>query len=111
MLIETTDEASRGNEAGVFGRRQNIVEQDHRAILRIVRPMLGFKTFRCVRALIGGIETMHMIRKGRLNTPESQASSVASSTRWLFKRQQPQRLDQANQRASPVTYTFDKVTL
>ena len=25
----------------------NIVEQDHRAIKRIVRPMLGFKTFRC----------------------------------------------------------------
>src|SRR5450755_257899 len=25
----------------------NIVEQDHRAIKRIVRPMLGFKVFRC----------------------------------------------------------------
>jgi putative transposase len=24
----------------------NIVEQDHRAIKRIARPMLGFKTFR-----------------------------------------------------------------
>ena len=27
----------------------NIVEQDHRAIERIVRPMLGFKRFRCAR--------------------------------------------------------------
>ena len=27
----------------------NIVEQDHRAIKRVVRPMLGFKTFRCAR--------------------------------------------------------------
>ena len=56
----------------------NIVEQDHRAIKRVVRPMLGFKTFRCARALIAGIETMHMIRKGQLNAPEGQASSAAS---------------------------------
>jgi len=36
----------------------NIVEQDHRAIKRITRPMLGFKTFRCARIIIAGIETM-----------------------------------------------------
>ena len=40
----------------------NIVEQDHRAIKRVVRSMLGFKTFRCARVLFAGIETMHMIR-------------------------------------------------
>ena len=56
----------------------NIVEQDHRAIKRVVRPMLGFKTFRCARALIACIETMHMIRKGQLDVPEGQASSAAS---------------------------------
>ena len=56
----------------------NIVEQDHRAIKRVVRPMLGFKTFRCARALIAGIETMHMIRKGQLDCPEGQASSAAN---------------------------------
>ena len=55
----------------------NIVEQDHRAIKRIVRPMLGFKSFRCARSLIAGIETMHMIRKGQLDCPEGQASSAA----------------------------------
>ena len=31
-----------------------IVEQDHRAIKRAVRVMLGFKTLRCACALIGG---------------------------------------------------------
>ena len=56
----------------------NIVEQDHRAIKRIVRPMLGFKSFRCACVLIAGIETMHMIRKGQLECPEGQASSAAS---------------------------------
>jgi transposase-like protein len=54
----------------------NIVEQDHRAIKRIVRPMLGFKTFRCARAVIAGIETMHMIKKGQLRCPDTQASSA-----------------------------------
>ena len=39
----------------------NIVEQDHRAIKRITRPMLGFKSFRAARAILAGIELMHMI--------------------------------------------------
>ena len=55
----------------------NIVEQDHRAIKRIVRPLLGFKTFRCARAVIAGIETMRMIKKGQLQCPVGQASSAA----------------------------------
>ena len=44
----------------------NLVEQDHRAIKRRTRPMLGFKTFRCARILLGGIEIMHMITKGQM---------------------------------------------
>jgi putative transposase len=55
----------------------NIVEQDHRAIKRIVRPMLGFKSFRCASILIAGIEIMHMIKKGQLDCSEGQASSAA----------------------------------
>ncbi len=55
-----------------------IVEQDHRAVKRITRPMLGFKTFRCVRILLAGIEVMHMIRKGQLGAIKDRASSVAS---------------------------------
>lgn len=43
----------------------NIVEQDHRAIKRIIRPMLGFKSFRAAQAVLAGIELMHMIRKGQ----------------------------------------------
>ncbi|MBT2304460.1 IS6 family transposase [Variovorax paradoxus] len=56
----------------------NIVEQDHRAVKRIVRPMLGFKSFRSARALIAGIETMHMIRKGQMYCRKSQAASAAA---------------------------------
>ena len=43
----------------------NIVEQDHRAVKRVTRPMLGFKSFRAAQAVISGIELMHMIRKGQ----------------------------------------------
>ena len=46
----------------------NIVEQDHRAVKRAVRPMLGFKAFRSAVATLAGIELMHMIRKGQLIT-------------------------------------------
>jgi putative transposase len=56
----------------------NIVEQDHRAVKRITRPMLGFKSFRCARVLIAGIEAMHMIRKGQLGVIKDQASSAAN---------------------------------
>jgi transposase-like protein len=42
----------------------NIVEQDHLAIKRIIRPMLSFKVFRCARIILDGIETMHIIKKG-----------------------------------------------
>ena len=54
----------------------NRVEQDHRAVKRITRPMMGFKNFRCARATIAGIETMHMIRKGQMVSPQSTALSA-----------------------------------
>ncbi|MBB3262241.1 transposase-like protein [Paraburkholderia bannensis] len=44
----------------------NVIEQDHRAIKRIIRPMMGFKNFRSARIILSGIEIMHMIRKGQM---------------------------------------------
>ena len=44
----------------------NIVEQDHRAIKRVTKPMLNFKSFRAAKCVLAGIELMHMIRKGQL---------------------------------------------
>ena len=57
---------------------KNIVEQDHRAIKRITRPMLGFKSFWSARILIAGIETMHMIRKGQLDCPNGETVSATN---------------------------------
>ena len=39
----------------------------------------GFKTYRCARALIAGIETMHMIRQGQLDILEDQAASALNA--------------------------------
>jgi transposase-like protein len=44
----------------------NIVEQDHRRIKRLVRPGLGFGGFRTARRTLAGFEAMAMIRKGQI---------------------------------------------
>jgi len=44
----------------------NIVEQDHRSVKRVTRPMLGFKSFEAAQCTLSGIELMHMVRKGQL---------------------------------------------
>jgi putative transposase len=45
----------------------NRIEQDHRAIKRRVRPMMGFKSMNSARAVLGGIEIAHIMRKGQAN--------------------------------------------
>jgi transposase-like protein len=44
----------------------NIVEQDHRGVKRITRPMLGFKSFDTAQSTLAGIERMHMIKKRQM---------------------------------------------
>ena len=56
----------------------NMVEQDHRAVKRITRPMLGFKSFWSARIIIAGIETMHMIKKGQMDCPAGTNASAAN---------------------------------
>ena len=56
----------------------NIVEQDHRAVKRVTRPMLGFKSFWIARSSIAGIEIMHMIKKGQMNCPNGLTLSAAN---------------------------------
>jgi putative transposase len=63
----------------------NLVEQDHRAVKRITRPLLGFKSFWAACCTIAGIEVMHAIRKGQLlctgtlsQTPAEQFYALAA---------------------------------
>ena len=55
----------------------NIVEQDHRAIKRVTRPMLNFKSFRAAGSVLAGIELVHMIRKGQFALDGTDAMSFA----------------------------------
>lgn len=55
----------------------NVVEQDHRAIKRRTRPMMGFKSFDSARKIIAGVETMHMVKKGQLRCSEGLVVSDA----------------------------------
>jgi putative transposase len=41
----------------------NRIEQDHRAVKRRVRSMLGFKSASSARVILSGIEMVHMMRK------------------------------------------------
>src|ERR671922_1318017 len=44
----------------------NLVEQDHRGVKRITRPMLGFKSFADAQDTLVGIALMHMIKKKQM---------------------------------------------
>jgi IS6 family transposase len=46
----------------------NLIEQDHRFIKRLVKPGLGFKSFHTARRTIQGYEMMNAIRKGQINS-------------------------------------------
>src|SRR5438094_3061511 len=56
----------------------NIVEQDHRGVKRITRPMLGFKSFTAAQATLVGIELMHMIKKRQLVVEERDKGLTAA---------------------------------
>jgi putative transposase len=55
----------------------NRIEQDHRAIKRRVRPMMGFKSMSSARTILGGIEMVHMMRKGQAKYACAQQLSLA----------------------------------
>lgn len=63
------DEINADRDVSVVVRKvkylNNIVEQDHRAIKRVTRPMRNFKSFRAASVVLAGVERMHMISKGQ----------------------------------------------
>ncbi len=61
----------------------NRFEQDHRAIKRRIRPMLGFKEMNSAPAILGGIEMVHMIRKEQMRCVGTPRQSLAAQFEWL----------------------------
>ena len=55
----------------------NLIEQDHRGIKRIVRPMMGFKNFHAAQKTLAGIELMRMLCKGQMTSTAGDKLSPA----------------------------------
>ena len=53
----------------------NLVEQDHRAVKRSTRSMLGFKSFAAAQDTLVGIELMHMIKKRQMGGGEGHTAA------------------------------------
>ena len=77
----------------------NIVEQDHRGIKRITRPMLGFKAFEAAQATLVGIELMHMIKKRQLVVEYQLPGREVIPTQARFSYNKPLDLVEAKPRA------------
>ena len=61
----------------------NRIEQDHRAIKRRVRPMLGFKSIATALVILGEIEMIHMMRKGQAKYARNPQPSLAAQFELL----------------------------
>ena len=55
-----------------------MVEQDHRAVKSLTRPMLGFKSFDAASCTLTGVELMQMIRKDQLVSGAEQVYALAA---------------------------------
>lgn len=64
----------------------NIIEQDHRRVKRLIRPGLGFGSFWTARRTLAGYEAMAMIRKGKIqNIGGSDIRAQAEFISGLFE--------------------------
>ena len=63
----------------------NIVEQDHRRIKRLVRPGLGFGSFHTARRTLAGYEIMAMVGKGQVSAiPANDMAAQSAFVAALF---------------------------
>jgi len=64
----------------------NVIEQDHRFLQRVIKPGLGFKSFNTARRTIKGYEVMHMLRKGQvIGVPKGDVLAQLNFMNKLFE--------------------------
>jgi transposase-like protein len=61
----------------------NRIEQDHRAIKRRIRPMLGFNSLNSARAILSGTEMVHIMRKQQATYARNPQPSLAEQLKSL----------------------------
>ena len=62
----------------------NIIEQDHRAIKRLMKTGMGFKSFNTARRTLKGYEAMNMFRKGQIQGVDKDLIEQSSFIHQLF---------------------------
>ena len=62
----------------------NIIEADHGALKRVLRPTRGFQTMKTAAATIKGFEVMRMIRRGHCLTCKPQVKDEVRFVNKLF---------------------------
>jgi transposase-like protein len=62
----------------------NIIEQDHMSIKRIIAPMLGFQAFCSASKILKGIEAMNMVKKEQIKNFNYSALEEAKYINQLF---------------------------
>ena len=62
----------------------NIIEADHGALKRMIRPARGFQTMKTAAATLTGFETMRMIRRGHCIQRKRQATGEVRLVNRLF---------------------------
>jgi transposase-like protein len=62
----------------------NILEADHGALKRVIRPTRGFQTMKTAAATLTGFEIMRMIRRGHCIQRECQATGEIRLVNQLF---------------------------
>lgn len=69
----------------------NIVEQDHRAVKRVTRPLLGFKSFEAAQSTLAGVELMPMIKKRQLRAEGGAEGRIAAEPFYALAASFPRR--------------------
>ncbi len=62
----------------------NIIEADHGALKRVIRPTRGFQRMKTASATLKGFEVMRMIRRGHCILPEAGAKGEIRLVNQLF---------------------------
>jgi hypothetical protein len=67
------------------------IEQDHRGVKRVTRPMLGFKSFDAAQGTLVGIELMHMIKKKQMMVEAGDEGRTAAEQFYARAASSPHR--------------------
>lgn len=78
------EELKKGTQIRRIKYLNNIMEQDHSFIKKLVRSMLGLKSFRTATYILSGIEIIHMLKKKQVYQEVKSAQGRKEFIHQLF---------------------------